>query len=174
MAWEESQASTEVFDLLRNLEVTPIDDQYGGKSYYRSRLVVDPVGESQLKAMIRGFSKETWQSFRETLSQRPAWNRVWILQEIVLARKVLILCGRREVSWETLRRFLDACMEVSTDQTTRTINDHVIDAIDRAYYIYFYREARGDSSATGTPLPRHGVRSVLGTRQILEIGSLRS
>jgi Heterokaryon incompatibility protein (HET) len=33
---------------------------------------------------------------------RPWWSRVWVLQEIVWASDILVLCGRREVTWGTL------------------------------------------------------------------------
>ena len=36
-----------------------------------------------------------------TLLQRPFWTRLWVLQEIVLAQKVLIICGHRCVSFES-------------------------------------------------------------------------
>jgi hypothetical protein len=35
------------------------------------------------------------------LLQRPFWTRLWVLQEIVLAQKVLIVCGHRRVPFES-------------------------------------------------------------------------
>jgi hypothetical protein len=36
-----------------------------------------------------------------TLLQRPFWTRLWVLQEIVVAQKVLIVCGHRRVPFES-------------------------------------------------------------------------
>lgn len=50
-----------------------------------------------------GFDFERiWQLF----CQRPYWRRVWIVQEVVLARKAVVLCGSDErvvVDWEDVR-----------------------------------------------------------------------
>lgn len=34
--------------------------------------------------------------------ERPYWRRVWVIQELALARQTLVHCGRRDISWETL------------------------------------------------------------------------
>ncbi|KAK3368573.1 heterokaryon incompatibility protein-domain-containing protein [Podospora didyma] len=34
---------------------------------------------------------------------RPWFRRVWVIQEIALAREILVRCGRHEMAWETLR-----------------------------------------------------------------------
>jgi Heterokaryon incompatibility protein (HET) len=38
------------------------------------------------------------------LAQRPYWKRLWIIQEVVLARKITVHCGDRQLSWESLTR----------------------------------------------------------------------
>jgi hypothetical protein len=37
--------------------------------------------------------------------QRPYWTRLWVVQEILLARNLIILCGNRSLSWEKLKSF---------------------------------------------------------------------
>jgi len=34
------------------------------------------------------------------LLKRPWWRRVWVVQEVVLAKKALIVCGTKEMEWE--------------------------------------------------------------------------
>jgi hypothetical protein len=46
---------------------------------------VDAAAETALRALL----------------QRPFWTRLWVLQEIVLAQKVLIICGHRCVPFES-------------------------------------------------------------------------
>lgn len=66
------------------------------------------------KAKIRILSVEkqrkstVWHITREALKalfQRPYWKRVWILQEIMLARSLTIHCGQHTTSWNNLERF---------------------------------------------------------------------
>jgi hypothetical protein len=38
------------------------------------------------------------------LLQGPFWTRLWVLQEVVLAQKVLIVCGHRRVPFESFVR----------------------------------------------------------------------
>ncbi|CAO2649165.1 Nn.00g101140.m01.CDS01 [Neocucurbitaria sp. VM-36] len=42
-----------------------------------------------------------WRSVAR-LFQRKYFTRVWIIQEIILARKIIVLCGRHSVDWEDL------------------------------------------------------------------------
>jgi hypothetical protein len=48
-----------------------------------------------------------WTSFKR-LCQREYWKRVWIVQEVILARKIEILCGDRRMPWEKLE---SACLK---------------------------------------------------------------
>ncbi|RYO93557.1 hypothetical protein DL766_003929 [Monosporascus sp. MC13-8B] len=38
----------------------------------------------------------------EALFRRPYWHRVWTLQEVALAKDVLVVCGWREVPWPSI------------------------------------------------------------------------
>jgi hypothetical protein len=40
------------------------------------------------------------------LFSRPYWTRVWIVQEVAMARKVTLHCGDRQVPWERLVQFM--------------------------------------------------------------------
>src|SRR5215469_8387733 len=39
----------------------------------------------------------------ESLVQLPWWSRVWVVQEVILARDVLLLLGRQSLDWNTFR-----------------------------------------------------------------------
>jgi hypothetical protein len=39
------------------------------------------------------------------LFERSYWRRVWIVQEVFLARRLLIWCGNRVVRWDALQNF---------------------------------------------------------------------
>lgn len=56
------------------------------------------------------------------LFARPYWRRLWIIQEVVLARKVIFLCGAPQLSWLATKTF------VQRQHVTRAadvINAHV-------------------------------------------------
>lgn len=40
------------------------------------------------------------------LFQRPYWHRTWIIQEIMLARSLVVFCGAMRIEWSTLESFL--------------------------------------------------------------------
>jgi hypothetical protein len=46
-----------------------------------------------------------WQACK-TLFERPYWGRVWIIQEIAVAKKVWVQCGRSAVSWAAVESLL--------------------------------------------------------------------
>ena len=41
------------------------------------------------------------------MNNRPIWRRIWIVQEIVVARKVSLQCGVHSMSWDSLTTFLN-------------------------------------------------------------------
>jgi hypothetical protein len=40
------------------------------------------------------------------LFNRPYWTRLWIIQEVRLARKVMFLCGSKELSWDDVMQYM--------------------------------------------------------------------
>jgi hypothetical protein len=45
--------------------------------------------------------KRAWEALGDW-GRRPVWNRIWILQEFVLNRELVILCGTRLIPWSIL------------------------------------------------------------------------
>lgn len=52
-------------------------------------------------------SSPTWRAISKILA-RPWFTRLWVMQEVALARRVVILCGTGTILWEILNRFLKA------------------------------------------------------------------
>src|SRR5437016_4543605 len=44
--------------------------------------------------------KDQLDCFRKNFLPRPWWARIWIIQEFVLARNAIIICGRWCASWD--------------------------------------------------------------------------
>lgn len=42
-----------------------------------------------------------WEAFSR-ITMRSWWKRVWIIQEVAVAKKVLVLCGKKSIKWEEL------------------------------------------------------------------------
>jgi len=64
--------------------------------------VSEPVGQARVgfaeeETMI--VNKEIWDSIPAFCS-RPYWNRLWIVQEVVLATDILIQCGNDHCNWD--------------------------------------------------------------------------
>lgn len=76
-------------------------------------LIVDPLlhsGNLDLSLMsINGISKEElWVLFAD-LCTDPYWTRTWIIQELLLARQVMIMYGTHSIEWD----MFDEIFEIS-------------------------------------------------------------
>ncbi|CZR69320.1 uncharacterized protein PAC_19220 [Phialocephala subalpina] len=78
---------------------------------YREKYGRDPdiVNDYDIGSILEGFRR---------LCQRMYWKRLWIVQEVVLARKVWIQCGMERISWDDLDSFL-FLFAPTTYQTTQ-------------------------------------------------------
>ena len=54
-----------------------------------------------VKSIERLFDYEEWAAFA-TFAKKTYWERVWILQEVTLARHCLLICGRHEILFDKL------------------------------------------------------------------------
>lgn len=52
---------------------------------YDSRLAMDPTNRTT-----------------DALFQRPYWKRLWVIQEIMLARSIVVQCGTKQINWSSL------------------------------------------------------------------------
>ncbi|KAF2191691.1 HET-domain-containing protein [Zopfia rhizophila CBS 207.26] len=46
------------------------------------------------------------------LFSRPWWKRTWVIQEVALAKDVVVLCGSRHIPWSTIHFFIMAWMDI--------------------------------------------------------------
>jgi hypothetical protein len=59
----------------------------------------------------------------EAFAQHPYFSSMWVIQEVILAREVVISCGQNSVSWSQLSRFLEVVEAVHL--RSRSIGDDV-------------------------------------------------
>ena len=90
-----------------------------GESNESSRMAIKFIKDEVLK--LDDFdtlcdSKEASQKWRALLElmQRPWFSRRWVVQEIALARKAVIYCGRDRISWKNFAIAVELFVEVET------------------------------------------------------------
>jgi hypothetical protein len=97
------------------------------------------IGRSIKESWAAGAVGEVETTFQEAeagevaqLLDRPWWQRVWIVQEVVLAKKAVIMCGSDEVSWESVKKRLRpdgvyGLQSLKSSQPLRVFEDTVIE-----------------------------------------------
>ena len=75
-------------------------------SYMSDGTVQDSIEEGETEVWTRAEQQgliilEAWDAVARLL-ERPWWTRLWIVQEVALARKTRVACGDLEVSWADL------------------------------------------------------------------------
>ena len=93
-----------VFDLItRTNDHTVLLRQELGERTYDGR---DPASAAYPLELSPADSLE-WTAFRKLL-KRSWFSRLWVFQEVVLARKAIFVCGAYEASWSQLRMVCEA------------------------------------------------------------------
>jgi len=80
-------------DLLLNSFKQSPSDKGGEKS------TSEPISEEHLKQAIFAFRRH------------PCWTRLWIVQETILVKEILLLCGSETCKWEELDNVPASCVE---------------------------------------------------------------
>lgn len=80
----------------------PTNDELKGFQYIKER-----VGPNQdIVTRLYQVQVGSWEAVRQTIGSllnRRYFSRVWILQEVALAKEALVLCGEYGVTWEYFR-----------------------------------------------------------------------
>ena len=57
----------------------------------------------EVAPLVKNISSEQWLGLGSLLS-RPYFKRAWVVQEVALAKEILLVCGDRIVLWENLEK----------------------------------------------------------------------
>ena len=68
---------------------------------------------------------DTWREPLQEILHRKWWSRVWIVEEVALARDIVIRSGQHELPWETLSRFLQRSEQIAGLDVDRKILDFI-------------------------------------------------
>lgn len=67
-----------------------------------SRVQFDESSDAVLVSEMDPITVQQWNNFGTDLMKRPWWRRMWVIQEIVVAREASVMCGSYTVSWKKL------------------------------------------------------------------------
>lgn len=73
-----------------------------------AHIVLDERGIPNAKAIL-AYIREI--DAIQAVLMRPWWTRVWIIQEITLARELVVLCGDESISWRMLDVGITSCLK---------------------------------------------------------------
>ena len=105
--------SDALFDFLQDLYSTDLAEN---ATVTLARLTEEQWKHYQNQIFCAGV--DIWRAC-EALSKRTYWTRVWILQEIFLAKQPLILCGNKKILWQPWAIVLDTLK--SSPSLTRSV-----------------------------------------------------
>ncbi|KAK0668933.1 heterokaryon incompatibility protein-domain-containing protein [Cercophora samala] len=89
------------------------EEEHGDDGHRRQP--VTRVAETVVKVADR-IEQLNFQALAELISGRPWWHRVWVIQEVVLAREVLVLCGEEMLPWRDLKDTMAVLIEMGALQ----------------------------------------------------------
>lgn len=68
-----------------------------------STIVTTKLGEQKARIEALDFNAPDGQAL-DTVYQRSYWTRLWIIQELFLARNIILFCGSKSTTWSVFRR----------------------------------------------------------------------
>lgn len=102
----------------RNEQVHSMHTIYGGASLVIAWLGLEPGQEfrSHVPSTELDYDSSDLREHASHLAQRPFWSRRWVVQEMLLAVDVSILCGAYCISWNLFKQWL-ICDELTSFET---------------------------------------------------------
>jgi hypothetical protein len=116
---EEIRSSTEGdFSFLLKPIPRSLADKHAAESQDKASDPQDIVTKDTFGRLVITRSEDITSIFHH----RSFWRRAWVLQELVFARKVLFLCGRKLFTYDALRVIFTWCRSVSVTPYHRTFS----------------------------------------------------
>ncbi|KAL4723487.1 hypothetical protein ACLX1H_009122 [Fusarium chlamydosporum] len=88
-----------------------ISELYSVAQHKKSSYWPNMLGRDELDLFtdrLKGFTEHLWASL-DALLDRPWFKRAWIVQELVLSRNVLLICGQSQIDWNDFFDALQLC-----------------------------------------------------------------
>ena len=183
----------------RNLQVSRMSEIYRkalrviiwlGPAYSTSELAMTTLNSIDGFSMRRGASSSTSLGEGEVgealvaLVNRPYFMRMWIVQEIILARQIIMYCGYRSVLWSKLSILLDCIKDPDlfrnvSYETASKINDSLAMDLHQNRKKWQERKTSLEELLSSYPQsqcrdPRDKVYSLLGIAADCQNGELKA
>ena len=71
-------------------------------SMLENNIILDPTNEAIDDELLRCITPEQWFMFGLDLMRRPWWRRMWVIQEIAVAKRAIVMCGPHVADWKKL------------------------------------------------------------------------
>ena len=68
-----------------------------------------------------------WQALEQGFFTRPCWNRIWIVQEVAVAKEVIVVCGSYTIPWYVLSSYVKHSNEKSPQSHPCKVIDGIRD-----------------------------------------------
>ena len=99
-----------------------------------------------------------------SLFQRRYWTRMWIVQEVMLARKIWVLCGSKRIKWEELETLFSELRALGgrVSALAYSMRWIILTKSHAAQLVFERQQARSDSSgADGAGIAKRPLRCLL-------------
>jgi hypothetical protein len=105
---ERNQTSDLAFDLLEKLGASTKQDFLDYAALVPNPTSFTPVAGYQGPPIVapREINDNDIEALKATFLKRDWWTRLWVVQEVTVARSVFLLCGDRPLWWHTLNKVL--------------------------------------------------------------------
>lgn len=141
----------------------PLSEQPDAPDYHFGNFVPRLHGSRQWRRLCAVYQNAlSYFSFRSIL-HRPYFERAWIVQEIVLSDKVMIMCGKYEIAGLDLYNGLEDC-DTAVPSRANLIRHSIGDLWDNPG-LYCLHTIMNKLSHTKTSDPRDKLYSALGLHQ---------
>jgi hypothetical protein len=100
-----------------------------GRNHYK---FADSLSTWINKSVSYGISESGWDSVSKILL-RPWWKRVWVLQEVAVAKQVLVLCGNKGTHLKNFAALMAVVATSNISCLTPAFVDSI--AIDKMYVV---------------------------------------
>jgi hypothetical protein len=77
-----------------------------GLSDSNSALVMDAINSRSRTLGFRSRDERSIKNAVESIVQRPYFERMWIIQEVMVSRRIQVLCGSQTCSWDKMASFI--------------------------------------------------------------------
>ena len=123
------------------------------------KLRATPDFGSRLQPFVEFLLKEgsiRWEEIWKLLRQRPWWRRLWIIQEAILAKEAVVICGSHSASWEYICTGLEVfewmILCISTDLKYRDVFGIIGDIYPNVIHFITASKQFKTSNREGLPL----------------------